>query len=264
MPVPDNWKPFDDELKDQVRWEQLKMRLNRKPRKVGRVQTGIAQLDDVLGGGIPNGLNVIYGPAGAGKSMFSKTICNSFVNRNKKILYFYGEDSFDAPEPRPPYINTIDMVAYRPGPQKSVATMLKAIQEMKPDLAVIDSLTTILGGTSKAVQEADVREFTGQLAKRVSGIIPVIGISEIRGSGKYEGPAGGRGVLHAGLSVFYFGKVFIDDKWKVQDYGGEVGDLLWYFQVEKDRDGLAKQGRVFQLTYMGDEMYFNRIAGGME
>ena len=262
MPYRDKWSPFDSTLTDDVQWEQAKMRLNKPRRKATRVKTGIASVDQILGGGLPEGLTVVYGPSGAGKSKFCKSVASEFIRRNQKVLYFIGEDTFDAPEPMPPMLNTVDMVTYRPGPEKATKTIIKFIQQMKPDLVIIDSLTTVFGGTTAAVIEKDIREYTGYLAARTSGVVPVLGISEVRGNDKYEAPAGGRGVLHAGLAVLYFGKDIIKDKWMALDYGMTVGNMLWSFYVEKDRDGLANQGKMYRVDYSDNLIFFTPIEGG--
>jgi predicted ATP-dependent serine protease len=216
-------------------------------------------VDDVFGGGLPEGLTIFYGQAGSGKSLMAKTIAKKFVARQKKVLYFYGEDSYDSPPPMPPLLNNVDMVSFRPGPPKAVKTILKFVVEMKPDLVVLDSLTTILGATSKAVPEADVREWCGSLASRLSGIVPAIGISEIRGSGQYVSPAGGWGVAHAGLMTVNFNKSIIENKFQAQDYHADFGSVVYMLRVDKDRDGASKQGKVFRVTYMGDEIFLEPI-----
>jgi predicted ATP-dependent serine protease len=262
MPYDSKWSPWDNDLKDDVNWSQAKMRLNKPPRKANRVTTHLQSVDDVLGGGLPEGLTILYGHAGTGKSMFAKTVAKKFVQNKQKVLYFFGEDSFDSPVPIPPYLNNVDMVSYRPGPPKAVRTVLKFVQEMRPDLVIFDSLTTILGATSKAVPEADVREWTGTLAAKLSGIVPAIGISEVRGSGQYLSPAGGWGVAHAGLQTILFKKHIIESKWDAQDWHAEFGAIIYTMHVEKDRDGQSRQGRVFRANYLGDDLFLEAIEGG--
>jgi predicted ATP-dependent serine protease len=257
----EKWSPWDSEVPDDVNWNQAKMRLNKTPRKGHRVATGIASVDEVLGGGLPEGLLILYGQAGSGKSLFAKTIAKKFVQQKQKVLVFFGEDSFDSLPPMPPHLNNVDMVSFRPGPPKAVKTILKFIVEMKPDLVMLDSLTTILGATSKAVPEADVREWCGTLAAKLSGVVPVIGISEIRGSGQYISPAGGWGVAHAGLMTMNFTKTVIENKFEAQDYHADFGSIVYMTRVDKDRDGAAQQGKVFRVTYMGDEIFLGAMSG---
>lgn len=265
MSYPKNWSPFDGDVKDEVKWTQAKMRLNKARREPNRIKTGISGVDEALGGGLPEGLVILYGPGGCGKSLFARTIAGHFAKQKKKVLYIYGEDSFDAPKPNPPIINTVDLKSYRPGPPRAVKTILKYVMEMKPDLVVVDSLTTILAqptGHGKAVPEADVREWTGELAKRLSGVVPVLAISEVRGGGKYESPAGGRGVEHAGLALLYFGSIKIENKWDAQDWEASIGTKFWTLSVDKDRDGAANQSCMYRVTYMSDEIFLEEIGGG--
>jgi hypothetical protein len=126
---------------------------------------------------------------------------------------------------------------------------------------VLDSLTTILGATSKAVPEADVREWCGTLAAKLSGVVPAIGISEIRGSGQYISPAGGWGVAHAGLMTMNFTKTTIESKWDAADYHADFGSIVYMLRVDKDRDGASQQGKMFRVTYMGDEIFLGTLGG---
>ena len=246
-------------MKDDINWSQAKMRLNKKPRKANRITTYMKTVDNVLGGGLPEGLTILWGQAGSGKSLFAKSITKKFVENKKKVLYFFGEDSFDSPDPIPPYLNNVDLVAWKPGASKAVRTIIKFIEQMKPDLVVLDSLTTILGVTAKAVPEADIREYTGVLASKLSGIVPTIGISEIRGSYQ-QTPAGGWGISHAGLQCLKFDKHVIDSKWLAQDYGADFGQMVWSVLVEKDRDGVARQGCMFRAVYVGEECFLEEMA----
>src|SRR6056297_3474965 len=59
-----------------------------------RLQTGIAEFDTILGGGIVPGMAVLIGgEPGIGKSTLVMQIANNIALQNKKVLYISGEES---------------------------------------------------------------------------------------------------------------------------------------------------------------------------
>ena len=59
-----------------------------------RMQTGILELDRVLGGGIvPGSLVLVGGDPGIGKSTLLLQVCQKLSGQNRKILYISGEES---------------------------------------------------------------------------------------------------------------------------------------------------------------------------
>ena len=234
-------------------WSLVQRRINKTPRSVYRIKTGMPSFDDFMGGGLPAGMLLLWGGSGVGKSLMAKTISRSMARNGKKVYYFFGEDSFDAPLD-PPNLNIVDMVSWKPGVDKALKTILTIVDKEEPDLIVLDSLTTILSQTSKAVPEADVREYTKKLAEAVSGVIPIIATSEVRGNGNYESPAGGRGIQHASVVTLKLQKRIVETKWDANDWGGSVGDAFWTVYVEKDRDGVSQQSSVRKITYENGEI----------
>ena len=56
---------------------------------IGRLQTGIRNLDELLNGGLPlNSVTVIAGPPGAGKTILAQQICFHNASAERRILYF--------------------------------------------------------------------------------------------------------------------------------------------------------------------------------
>ena len=59
-----------------------------------RMQTGILELDRVLGGGIvPGSLVLVGGDPGIGKSTLLLQVCQKLSGQSRKILYISGEES---------------------------------------------------------------------------------------------------------------------------------------------------------------------------
>jgi len=68
-------------------------------RDVARIQTGIRNLDELLGGGLPKGsVTVLGGPPGAGKTILAQQICFHGVTARQRVLYF---NTLSEPTARP-------------------------------------------------------------------------------------------------------------------------------------------------------------------
>ena len=109
-----------------------------------RFSTGIGELDRVLGGGAVMGSLVLVGGApGIGKSTLLLQICG--LLQNQTILYVSGEES----------ARQLKLRAQRLGVEKdsiyvlaenNLDNVLSAIDELKPDVAIIDSIQTMYNG----------------------------------------------------------------------------------------------------------------------
>jgi len=251
---------FSEDLSSKgVSWSNIRLRLNKTPRPVDRVSTGWDSLDRIFGGGIPKGFTIIYGDAGTGKSKLTQCITAGLINQNLTGAYFIGDDLRDAPKAIPKDLNTLDFIAYKMSPERACKSILMALTQLQPNFAVIDSLTTIFGATLKAVPESEIREWVQSLAQHISGKIPVIGISEMRGSGFNYKPAGGTGVLFPSVTNIHLQKVRIKHKWDAHRYNGREGEYKWIIAVTKDRDGVAIQHKEFIIEYIGDEPLISDI-----
>jgi len=231
------------------------MRLNKKPRPTIRYPT-YTGYDEVLNG-LPAGLTIFYGIYGSGKSFAAREIASSVVKAGYQVLYVIGEDLKDCPA-REQFtdcdgeIHSLDFSSYTPSALKSIETLIMAIKMLKPNLVIIDSLTTFLSTTSKAVPEADVREYTFKLAKLVSGSLPVIGISEVRGQGFNRNFAGGSAIGHAPILLVEFDKILVS-RWDAARYDAPEGSYIWVMRVIKDRDGVANQGNEHIIEIIEEE-----------
>jgi len=218
--------------------------------------TGLNEIDQLFFG-LPNGMTTFYGPPGSGKTFLANQIA-----KKKETLYFYGEDSHDAPDyEKYPNIKSVDFMTWKFSPHNSVINMLALIQEYKPELVIVDSMTTILGAGNPAVPEASVRTNVRDLADQVSGILPVIAINETRYSG--SSPAGGLMVTHSGIMVVYFAKISIEKPWEVEQYKRPRGSRIWTIEVEKDRDGKAATRSAYEISYIGNEPVLEPILAGL-
>ena len=107
-----------------------------------RFSTGVQELDRVLGGGAVRGSIVLFGGApGIGKSTLLLQACGSMAPE-EKILYVTGEESEHQVKMRADRLNVAnDQVHVLAG--TDIHDVIAAIEELKPDLVIIDSIQTV-------------------------------------------------------------------------------------------------------------------------
>ena len=108
-----------------------------------RMDTGIEELNRVLGGGIVKGsLVLVGGDPGIGKSTLLLQVCQRLSAAGRKLLYISGEES----------LKQIKLRANRMGEftdnlyllcETSLDIIRGIIEQQKPDMVVIDSIQTM-------------------------------------------------------------------------------------------------------------------------
>ena len=138
-----------------------------------RFSTGIGELDRVLGGGAVRGSMVLIGGApGIGKSTLLLQICG--LISGEKILYVTGEESQRQLKMRAQRLGVVSGGIYVLA-ETNLDEILSSIDELKPDIVIIDSVQTIYNGeltsgpgsvtqvkdcTMAVMQAAKVQDFT--------------------------------------------------------------------------------------------------------
>ncbi len=169
-----------------------------------RMNSGIGELDRVLGGGIVQGsLVLVGGDPGIGKSTLLLQLCKEITDRGKKIIYISGEES----------LSQIKMRAERLGVINGELLLLcetnldlieGAIAKHKPDIVVIDSIQTMFKEeiSSAPGSVSQVREATGALMRIAKGAsITIFIIGHVTKEGMVAGP---RVLEHMVDTVLYF------------------------------------------------------------
>ena len=168
------------------------------------MDTGIEELNRVLGGGIVKGsLVLVGGDPGIGKSTLLLQVCQRLSAAGRKLLYISGEES----------LKQIKLRANRMGEftdnlyllcETSLDIIRGIIEQQKPDMVVIDSIQTMyneeVGSAPGSVSQ--VRESTNifmQLAKGLSISIFIVG--HVTKEGTVAGP---RVLEHMVDTVLYF------------------------------------------------------------
>jgi len=169
-----------------------------------RVETGIGELDRVLGGGIvPGALILLSGDPGIGKSTLVLQLAVAVCAKNGAVLYGSGEES----------AGQIKLRAQRLGiaapnlviqADTSLDNILSEAHKRRPALVIVDSIQTMYSqsveGTPGSLSQ--IREGTSRLMTFAkSEAIPVIVIGHVTKDGAIAGP---RMMEHMVDVVLYF------------------------------------------------------------
>lgn len=172
--------------------------------KETRLSTNISEFDRVLGGGLVQGsLVLIAGDPGIGKSTLILQTSGLLCKNDKKVLYISAEESANQIKLRAERLSvkTDTLYIY---PQTNLELIKKEIEELKPDVVVVDSIQAIYTQniTSSTGSVSQIREccnFLMQLAK--SQNITVIVIGHVTKDGNIAGP---KVLEHMVDTVIYF------------------------------------------------------------
>ena len=168
-----------------------------------RFSTGINELDRVLGGGAVKGELILGGgDPGIGKSTLLLQICRTTGER-KKILYVSGEESAAQIKMRAERLNADAQGLYLLC-ETSLEAVIAAIEDMKPDIVIIDSIQTMYTDTlsSAAGSVPQVREATNAFMKTAKSMnITMFIVGHVTKDGAIAGP---RVLEHMVDCVLYF------------------------------------------------------------
>ena len=107
-----------------------------------RSDTGLHELDRVLGGGLVNGSVVLLsGEPGIGKSTLLLQISDS-LGASRKVLYISGEESYGQLKLRAGRLG-IDGGNLFILTETNIETILTQVEKVKPDVLIVDSIQTI-------------------------------------------------------------------------------------------------------------------------
>lgn len=156
-----------------------------------RVSTNISEFDRILGGGLVQGsLVLIAGDPGIGKSTILLQTGGELCKNGKKVLYVSAEESSSQLKLRAERlsINSENLYVY---PQTSMESIKSQIEEITPDIVVIDSIQAIysqnVAGSAGSVSQ--IRECTNLLMHIAkSKNITIIVIGHVTKDGNIAGP----------------------------------------------------------------------------
>ena len=155
-----------------------------------RFQTGMSELDRVLGGGAVQGSLVLIGGApGIGKSTLMLQICDNLC-RFATVLYVSGEESVRQIKLRAERLSISCDELYLLA-ENELEEIVDAVHQLRPDVLIVDSMQTILTARSDSLPGsiAQVKQCTMALMELAKGEnITVFVIGHINKEGSIAGP----------------------------------------------------------------------------
>jgi DNA repair protein RadA/Sms len=158
---------------------------------LGRLVTGIGELDRVLGGGlVPGSLVLLGGAPGIGKSTITASALGNLARAGRRVLYVTGEESAAQVKLRAERLGQ-DALRVPVVAETDLETVLATLEAERPDVCVIDSVQTLNAPALTAAPGSvgQVREVAGQVmevAKRDG--IAVILVGHVTKEGSLAGP----------------------------------------------------------------------------
>ncbi|MBR2553267.1 MAG: DNA repair protein RadA [Aeriscardovia sp.] len=156
-----------------------------------RLQTGFAEFDRVLGGGIVSGsVILIAGEPGIGKSTLLLDTANHIAQTTNKVLYISGEESVSQIQMRAQRIHALSdhlLLAST----TDLETALTLLENEHPDLAIIDSVQTIMSNDNEGISggSSQVREVTRSVISIAKNFnIPTLLVGHVTKDGSVAGP----------------------------------------------------------------------------
>jgi DNA repair protein RadA/Sms len=202
-----------------------------------RILTDIPEFNRVLGGGIvPGSLILVGGDPGIGKSTLLLQTSHSLTIHHQKVLYISGEESVKQTKLRADRLNALSDNLYVLC-ETDLERIEEAVEEIKPDLLVIDSIQTVYHPevTSAPGSVAQVRECTSRFMKtaKIKGIATVL-VGHVTKEGAIAGP---RLLEHMVDCVLYF--------------EGERHHAYRVLRAVKNRFGSTNEIGIFEMSEDG-------------
>ena len=201
-----------------------------------RFETGMTELDRVLGGGAVKGSLVLVGGApGIGKSTLMLQICDHLC-RFAKILYVSGEESPRQIKLRAERMNVKGEGLYLLS-ETCLGDILESVHQLQPDVVIIDSIQTLYSEESNSSPGSigQVKDCTMSLMNLAKGEgVTVFVIGHVNKEGSIAGP---KVLEHMVDCVLYF--------------EGEQHMAYRILRAAKNRFGATNEIGVFEMQERG-------------
>ena len=201
-----------------------------------RFQTGMNELDRVLGGGAVQGSLVLVGGAqGIGKSTLMLQICQNLC-RFAKVLYVSGEESERQIKLRAERLGVSGQQLYLLA-ETSMDDVTEAVTQLQPDVLIVDSIQTMYNGELAAAPGSigQVKDCTMALMNLAKGRgVTVFVIGHVNKEGSIAGP---KVLEHMVDCVLYF--------------EGEQQNSYRILRAAKNRFGATNEIGVFEMGDAG-------------
>ncbi|MEZ5816583.1 MAG: DNA repair protein RadA [Hyphomicrobiaceae bacterium] len=203
-----------------------------------RMETGIAELDRVVGGGIvPGSALLIGGEPGIGKSTLLLQLCASLAARDRTTIYFSGEEAAAQVRLRAERLG-LSSAPVLLASETNLSNILATLADTRrADLIVIDSIQTLWADALDAAPGtvSQVRAATGSLIRyaKQSGAAMLL-VGHVTKDGQIAGP---KVVEHMVDTVLSF--------------EGDRGHPFRILRAVKNRFGATDEIGVFEMVQQG-------------
>ena len=201
-----------------------------------RFQTGMSELDRVLGGGAVQGSLVLVGGApGIGKSTLMLQICQNLC-KFAKVLYVSGEESERQIKLRAERLGVRGQELYLLA-ETNLDDVVEAVTALQPDVLIVDSIQTMYNGELSAAPGSigQVKDCTMALMNLAKGRgVTVFVIGHVNKEGSIAGP---KVLEHMVDCVLYF--------------EGEGQNSYRILRAAKNRFGATNEIGVFEMGDAG-------------
>ena len=157
-----------------------------------RIDTGIGELNRVLGGGMVKGsLTLISGEPGIGKSTIIIQTAANIASRGLTVLYVSGEESEEQIKLRADRVCKSIPESLYVLSETNMENVEVACENVKPDFLIIDSIQTMYSDQldSAPGSISQVRQIGNQLMRLgKTGDIPIFIVAHVTKSGELAGP----------------------------------------------------------------------------
>lgn len=208
-----------------------------------RLESGISELDRVLGGGVVNGSAILIGgDPGIGKSTILLQAMSALAKKGHKVLYISGEESTVQTKMRGKRLGTDSQNLFILA-ETSLEIITNEIEKLKPKTIVVDSVQTIFTEelSSAPGSISQVKEVAGRLIhiSKSTGMATFL-VGHVTKDGAIAGP---RVLEHMVDTVLYF--------------EGDRGHPFRILRAVKNRFGSTNEIGVFEMKESGLEEVAN-------
>ncbi len=202
-----------------------------------RLETGIGELDRVLGGGVvPGGVTLLGGDPGVGKSTLLLQALASLSAKGVRTLYVSGEESAGQTAARAKRLGATSRELYVLA-ESDLDRVLETVSEVKPKALVLDSVQTVRSGSLESAAGT-----VSQLREVASRVVEVCKRDDIGaflvGHVTKDGTLAGPKVLEHLVDT-------------VLAFEGERGHAFRSLRAQKNRFGSSTEVGVFEMTKDG-------------
>ncbi|MBX3100708.1 MAG: DNA repair protein RadA [Salinibacterium sp.] len=196
--------------------------------------SGIAEFDRVLGGGIvPGAAILLSGEPGVGKSTLLLEVASRAAASGQRVLYVSAEESVSQVRLRAERTGALQPSLYLAA-ETDLATILGQIDEVQPQLVIVDSVQTVASGLTDGLAggPSQVREVASTLI-RISKDrnLPVLLVGHVTKDGTIAGPR----LLEHLVDV-------------VLQFEGDRQTSLRFVRAHKNRFGPTDEVGCFEMT----------------